>query len=50
MRGCEDRPQSGGLRRQGMLEPDEVRAMLGLHRRGWGTRRIAREFGAAGTR
>ena len=30
-----------------MLEPDEVQAMLGLHRRGWGTRRIAREFGCS---
>ncbi len=30
-----------------MLEPDEVQAMLGLHRRGWGTRRIAQEFGCS---
>ena len=44
---CHDVPQSGGLRRQRMLEPDEVQAMLGLHRLGWGTRRIAREFGCS---
>ena len=30
-----------------MLELDEVQAMLGLHRRGWGTRGIAREFGCS---
>lgn len=30
-----------------MLEPDEVQAMLGFHRRSWGTRRIAREFGCS---
>ena len=47
MRECHDMAQSGGLRRQRMLEPDEVQAMLGLHRRGWGTRRIAREFGCS---
>ena len=46
---CHDVPQSGGLRRQRMLEPDEVQAMLGLHRLGWGTRRIAREFGCSRT-
>ena len=28
-----------------MLGLDEVQAMLGLYRRGWGTGRIAREFG-----
>ena len=28
-----------------MLKPDEVEAMLGLHELGWGTERIAREFG-----
>ena len=28
-----------------MLKPDEVEAMLGLHELGWGSRRIAREFG-----
>ena len=28
-----------------MLRPEEVEAMLRLHELGWGTRRIAREFG-----
>ena len=30
-----------------MMKPDEVEAMLGLHELGWGTRRIAREFGCS---
>jgi transposase len=30
-----------------MREPDEVAAMLKLHERGWGTRRIARELGVS---
>ena len=30
-----------------MVKADEVEAMLGLHRLGWGTRRIAREFGCS---
>ncbi len=30
-----------------MREPDEVSAMLKLHERGWGTRRIARELGVS---
>jgi transposase len=28
-----------------MLEPDEVAAMMRLHRLGWGTRRLAQQFG-----
>jgi hypothetical protein len=31
-----------------MREPEEVAAMLKLHARGWGTRRIARELGVSG--
>jgi orotate phosphoribosyltransferase-like protein len=30
-----------------MREPDEVSAMLTLHEKGWGTRRIARELGVS---
>ncbi len=32
-----------------MLEPDEVAAMTRLHRLGWGTRRLAQEFGCSRT-
>jgi hypothetical protein len=32
-----------------MLEPDEVAAMMRLHRLGWGTRRLAGEFGFSRT-
>lgn len=32
-----------------MLEPDEVAAMMRLHRLGWGTRRLAQEFGCSRT-
>nr|WP_314464352.1 helix-turn-helix domain-containing protein [uncultured Novosphingobium sp.] len=32
-----------------MLEPDEVTAMLRLNKLGWGSRRIAREFGCSRT-
>jgi hypothetical protein len=32
-----------------MLEPDEVAAMMRLHRLGWGTRRLAGEFGCSRT-
>jgi transposase len=34
-----------GARRDWMRTPDEVSAMLELRRRGWGAKRIAREFG-----
>lgn len=30
-----------------MREPEEVAAMVLLHERGWGTRRIARELGVS---
>jgi transposase len=32
-----------------MLEPDEVAAMVRLHRLGWGTRRLAQQFGCSRT-
>jgi transposase len=32
-----------------MLEPDEVAAMMRLHRLGWGTRRLAQQFGCSRT-
>ena len=47
MKECNHSPRSGGSRRQGMLRPEEAEAMLGLHERGWGTRRIAAEFGCS---
>ena len=36
-------------RRNVMLEPDEVAAMLRLQRLGWGTRRLAQQFGCSRT-
>ncbi|MBD9498373.1 helix-turn-helix domain-containing protein [Ensifer sp. ENS01] len=36
-------------RREAMLEPDEVTAMLRLKKLGWGTRRIAAELGCSRT-
>jgi hypothetical protein len=36
-------------RREVMLEPDEVAAMMRLHRLGWGTRWLAGEFGCSRT-
>ena len=45
---CEHGPREGKLRGgQRMLKADEVEAMLGLHALGWGTRRIAEEFGCS---
>lgn len=38
-----------GLRREAMLEPDEVTAMLRLRKLGWGSKRLAREFGCSRT-
>jgi hypothetical protein len=38
-----------GLRRDAMLEPDEVTAMLRLRKLGWGSKRLAREFGCSRT-
>src|SRR5208337_2339473 len=48
----EQRLRAGPLRfiesrREGMLEPDEVSAMLRLKELGWGARRIARELGVS---
>lgn len=37
------------LRRDAMLEPDEVTAMLRLRKLGWGSKRLAREFGCSRT-
>jgi len=36
-------------RKESMLEPDELTAMLRLTRLGWGSRRIARELGCSRT-
>jgi DNA-binding NarL/FixJ family response regulator len=36
-----------GSRREEMLAPEEVSAMLRLRELGWGTRRIARELGVS---
>ena len=48
MAGWEHAPREGKLRGcEGMLEADEVEAMLRLRALGWGTRRIAREFGCS---
>src|SRR5918994_691343 len=46
-RGSEGTPQIEGLRREEMLTPDEVAAMLGLCGLGWGAKRIAAEFGCS---
>ena len=46
MRECHDTLRSGRSRRQGMMKPDEVEAMLGFYGLSWGTRRIADEFGS----
>jgi len=37
--------QDDAARRECVRTPDEVAAMLELKRRGWGAKRIAREFG-----
>jgi transposase len=42
-------PQTDGLRRDEMKEPDEVSAMLRLKALGWGSRRIASELGCSRT-
>jgi len=46
-RGSEGMPQIEDLRREEMLAPDEVAAMLGLRGLGWGAKRIAAEFGCS---
>src|SRR3712207_9550244 len=43
--GAEQTPAHGDARRERMRTPDEVAAMLALKERGWGIKRIAREFG-----
>src|SRR5690606_32273840 len=40
---------AGILRRDVMLEPDEIAAMLRLKQLGWGAKRLAREFGCSRT-
>ena len=45
MRKCDAGARLKGSRGRRMLRPKEVEAMLRLHELGWGTRRIAREFG-----
>jgi transposase len=40
-------PPASGAGGEGMLEPDEVMAMLRLHRLGWGSKRIAAELGCS---
>ncbi len=42
-------PWTVGLRRDEMLEPDDVSAMLKLKALGWGARRIAAELGCSRT-
>lgn len=49
MREYDATVSAGGLRREAMLEPDEVTAMLGLRKLGWGSKRLAREFGCSRT-
>lgn len=46
-RGSAGRPQIEDLRREEMLTPDEVAAMLGLYGLGWGAKRIAAEVGCS---
>ncbi|MFU0507314.1 helix-turn-helix domain-containing protein, partial [Pseudaminobacter sp. NGMCC 1.201702] len=38
---------SGTMQGEAMLQAEEVGAMLRLHERGWGAKRIAQEFGCA---
>ena len=45
--GSEGTPQVEDLRREEMLMPDEVAAMVGLRGLGWGAKRIAAEFGCS---
>jgi DNA-directed RNA polymerase specialized sigma24 family protein len=46
-RGREAYAADEDLRREEMLTPDEVAAMLGLRGLGWGAKRIAAEFGCS---
>ncbi len=43
-------PRTGGLRRDEMLEPDDVSAMLKLKALGWGHVGLRRSSGARGRR
>ena len=45
MRKCDAVPRLNGSREREMLKPDEAAQMVRLHELGWGTRRIAKEFG-----
>ena len=47
MRKCNAAPRLNGSREREMLKPDEAAQMVRLHELGWGTRRIAREFGCS---
>ncbi len=40
---------SGTVRGTGMLQPEEVAALMRLHGLGWGAKRLAREFGCSRT-
>jgi transposase len=40
-------PREGNSRSERMVEPDDVGVMLALHRRGWGTKRIAESLGCS---
>ena len=44
---CHDAPRSNESWRQRMLRPEEVEAMVGLYELGWGTKRLAAEFGCS---
>jgi hypothetical protein len=48
--GSEGTPQVEDLRREEMLMPDEVAAMVGLRGLGWGAKRIAAELGCRSAR
>ena len=47
MRKCDAVPRRNGSREREMLKPDEAARMVRLHELGWGTRRIAKEFGCS---
>lgn len=49
IRTIETLPQTEGLRRDEMKEPDDVSTMLRLQSLGWGARRIAAELGCSRT-
>jgi transposase len=49
MSRCDETVSAVVARREAMLEPDEVTAMLRLRKLGWGSKRLAREFGCSRT-